>query len=33
MAGIVTIGLLGLFFDILLRAARRMLFSYLESND
>lgn len=33
MAGIITIGLLGLFFDILLRAARRMLFPYLESND
>jgi NitT/TauT family transport system permease protein len=33
MAGIVTIGLLGLFFDILLRAARRMLFPYIESND
>jgi NitT/TauT family transport system permease protein len=33
MAGIVTIGLLGLFFDLLLRAARRMLFPYLESND
>jgi len=32
MAGIITIGLLGLFFDILLRAARRMLFPYLESN-
>lgn len=33
MAGIITIGLLGLFFDILLRGARRMLFPYLESND
>ncbi|MDH3387519.1 MAG: ABC transporter permease [Gammaproteobacteria bacterium] len=33
MAGIITIGFLGLFFDILLRAARRMLFPYLESND
>jgi NitT/TauT family transport system permease protein len=33
MAGIITIGLLGLFFDILLRKARRMLFPYLESSD
>ena len=33
MAGIVTIGLLGLFFDILLRKARRILFPYIESND
>lgn len=33
MAGIITIGLLGLFFDILLRSARRMLFPYLKSND
>lgn len=33
MAGIITIGLLGLFFDMALRAARRMLFPYLESND
>jgi NitT/TauT family transport system permease protein len=33
MAGIITIGILGLFFDMLLRGARRMLFPYLESND
>ena len=31
MAGIITIGLLGLVFDILLRRLRRMLFPYLDS--
>ena len=31
MAGIITIGLLGLVFDILLRRMRRILFPYLES--
>jgi NitT/TauT family transport system permease protein len=33
MAGIVTIGLLGLLFDILLRAAQRLLFPYLETKE
>ncbi len=33
MAGIITIGLLGLIFDILLRRLRRMLFPYLESSE
>ena len=33
MAGIITIGLLGLVFDILLRQLRRILFPYLEYND
>lgn len=33
MAGIITIGLLGLFFDIVLRAAQRLLFPYLESKE
>lgn len=33
MAGIVTIGVLGLLFDMLLRAAHRMLFPYLDSHD
>lgn len=33
MAGIITIGLLGLFFDILLRRLRRLLFPYLGSGD
>lgn len=32
MAGIITIGLLGLVFDILLRRLRRMLFPYLDSD-
>ncbi|MDE0309899.1 MAG: ABC transporter permease [Acidiferrobacterales bacterium] len=32
MAGIITIGLLGLVFDILLRRLRRMLFPYLDGN-
>ena len=33
MAGIITIGLLGLLFDILLRRLRRVLFPYLVSGD
>lgn len=33
MAGIITIGLLGLFFDIVLRAAQRLLFPYLETKE
>lgn len=33
MAGIITIGLLGLIFDILLRQLRRVLFPYLDYND
>ena len=33
MAGIITIGLLGLLFDILLRWAQRVLFPYLEFKD
>ncbi len=32
MAGIITIGLLGLLFDILLRRLRRMLFPYLDND-
>jgi NitT/TauT family transport system permease protein len=33
MAGIITIGILGLFFDLLLRKAHRKFFRYLESNN
>jgi NitT/TauT family transport system permease protein len=33
MAGIITIGILGLFFDLLLRGAHRKLFPYLDSHD